>query len=219
MASDFLVKDIGDVFSLTEQQLAGLSMGRVNSKGEEIVLGDKVAKKLYAEIQKSKSRPLSAVLAALGVRTLGRTFGRRLETHYGDMAKIIKATPAELTNVDGIAIKKAEIIHAGLIEKIEVIKKLAEAGVTMTSTKKVATTGNPFVGKKIVITGSIPGYTRGQAQELLAELGATPSSSVSSSTHYLVADEESTTSSKYKKAEQLGTPILTPAKFLELAGK
>jgi DNA ligase (NAD+) len=214
-----LVNDISDVFGLTEKQLAELVM-RKTEEGKPVYLGEKVAKKVYEQIQKSKSRPLSAVLAALGVRTLGRTFGRRLEAHYGDMQKIVNASSEELTNVEGIAKTKADIIHAGLQEKLSVIAKLAQAGVTMTSTLTKPSSGsNPFVGKKVCITGSIPGYTRGQAQELLTEIGATASSSVSSSTHYLVADEESQTSSKYKKAVQLGTTIVTPAEFLKMAGK
>jgi DNA ligase (NAD+) len=214
-----LVTDISDVFALTEKQLAELVM-RTTDEGKPVYLGEKVAKKVYAEIQKSKTRPLSAVLAALGVRTLGRTFGRRLEAHYGDMSKIVNASAEQLTDVEGIAKTKADIIYAGLQEKLAVIARLAQAGVTMTSTlKKPASGTNPFVGKKVCITGSVPGYTRGQAQELLTELGATASSSVSSSTNYLVADEDSEGSSKYKKAVQLGTTILAPDEFLKMAGK
>lgn len=217
-----LVNDIADVFSLTEAQLTGLSMGRQNTKGEEILLGEKTAKKLYEQIQKSKARPLSAVLAALGVRTLGRTFGRRLEAHYGDMGKIVSASPAQLTAVEGIAIKKANLIHAGLLERRQVIAKLAKAGVTMVNTKKAPAVGNFFSGKKIAVTGSIPGYNRTQAQELMAEIGATAASSVSSNTDYLIADEndsEAIVSSKYKKAKALGTEIISPADFLSKAGK
>ena len=214
-----LVNNISDVFNLTEVQLANLSMGRKNKENEDILLGKTVAAKLYKQIQNSKKRPLSAVLAALGVRTLGRTFGRRLEAHYGDMGKIVSASVSDLTKVDGIAIKKAEIIHAGLQERLTLIQKLAEQGVTMTSTVKKPTTGNPFIGKKVVITGSVPGFTRGAAQEYLTEIGATASSSVSSNTDFLVADEESKGSSKYKKAESLGVQIISPEKFLELSGK
>jgi DNA ligase (NAD+) len=220
-----LVNDVADVFALTEDQLANLDMGRLKLdkvtglKTESVLLGKTMAAKLYKQIQDSKSRPLSAVLAALGVRTLGRTFGRRLEAYYGDMGKIVSASPADLTQVEGIAIKKAEIIHAGLRERLTLIKRLAEQGVTMTSQVKKPAGTNPFTGKKIVVTGSIPGYTRGQAQELMTEIGAVASSSVSSNTNFLVADEESKGSSKYKKAESLGVKIISPEEFLKLAGK
>lgn len=219
-----LVNDISDVFKLTELQLKNLDMGRLKNdkagnKTEKVTLGEKTAKKLYEEIQKSKTRPLSAVLAALGVRTLGRTFGRRLESHYGDMSKILAASAEELTKVEGIAIKKAEIIHAGLLQRREVIAKLAQAGVKMTTDQKAPVKSGPFTGKKIVVTGSIPGYTRGQAQQLMTDIGATASSGVSSNTDFLVADEddeETVKSSKYKKAKQLGTEIVSPKKFLQL---
>lgn len=218
-----LVNNIADVFDLTQEQLAKLDMGRLKkakdgTMTDKVVLGETVAAKIYAQIQNSKKRPLSAVLAALGVRTLGRTFGRRLEAHYGSMKAILSASVADLTNVDGIAIKKAEIIHAGLREKLPVITALAEHGVTMSRAAK-KNTASVFSGKKIVITGSIPGYTRGAAQELITEIGATASSSVSSNTDYLVADEESKGSSKYKKAQSLGVNIISPVDFLKLAGK
>lgn len=211
-----LVQDIADVFSLTVADLAGLEMG-VKKDGSASVLGEKTASKIYEQIQKSKTRPLSAVLAALGVRMLGRTFGRRLEAKFSGMGEILQASEEGLTQVEGIALPKAKVIHAGLREKLGVIKKLSDAGVTMNSAKP-ASTNSPFTGKKVCISGSIPGYSRGQAQELLTKLGASASSSVSSSTHYLIADEDSAGNSKYKKAQELGVTIITPAKFLELIG-
>lgn len=214
-----LIKDMADVFSLTKEQLSTLKMRKTDS-GQIVFLGEKVGAKVYEQIQNSKSRPLSAVLAALGVRTLGRTFGRRLEAYFGDMTKIVKASPEQLTQVEGIAIKKAEIIHKGLQERLPLILKLAQAGVTMTTTKKeVSANSSRFVGKKVCITGSIPGYTRGQAQELLTEIGAIASSGVSSNTDYLIADEESASSSKYKNAVKFQKPIISPEDFLKELGK
>jgi len=198
---------------LTPDDLSSLYMG--DNKDGDKLLGKTVGDKIYSEIQRSKSRPLSAVLAALGIRTLGRTFGRRLASHFGSMGAILKASVEDLIEVEGIAIKKAEIIHAGLREKRSVIVRLKDAGVTMNAEKKVVASSSRFTGKKIVVTGSIPGYTRSSAQELMASIGATPSSSVSSSTNLLVADEDSEGSSKYKKAVALGIEIISPEDFLK----
>ena len=211
-----LIEDIGDVFKLTKKQLSELEM-RESDSGNPVLVGDKVAEKIYTQIQKSKTRPLSAVLTALGVRWLGRTFGRRLEAAYPGMTEILKATPEDLTKVEGIALPKAQVIHAGLREKLPVIQKLNQAGVTMVSAKPKNTT-NPFVGKKIAITGSIPGYSRGQAQELLTSLGASATSSVSKNTDYLVSEEGNETNSKYVNAKKFGVPIITPNQFLQQAG-
>lgn len=209
-----LVNDIADVFTLTFDQLANLKMGE-KQDGSPSILGEKTAKKIFDEIQKSKARPLSAVLASLGVRMLGRTFGRRLEANFNNMAEIVAASPEELTKVEGIALPKAKVIHAGLREKLDVISKLNNAGVTMVSAKPKKQNAS-FTGKKICISGSIPGYTRGQAQELITQLGATASSSVSSNTNYLIADADSAGNSKYQKAVQLGVTIITPAQFLKM---
>lgn len=213
-----LVNDMADMFSLTKHQLVTLPMG-TNKEGETRELG-KNGEKIYEEILKSKTRPLYAVIAALGVRTLGRTYARRLESHYGSMKKILEASPAELTQIGGIAEKKAQLIHDGLKAKLPLIKKLAQAGVTMVSTAKVSSPANSlFKDKKIVISGSIPGMTRSEAQNYVIGLGGTPSSSVSSTTDYLIADAESAGNSKYKKAQQLGVRILSPKEFLTLANQ
>ena len=82
---------------------------------------------------------------------------------------------------------------------------------------KVTANGGYFTGKKIVVTGSVPGYTRSSIQEFLTSIGAVASSSVSSNTDFLVADADSEGSSKYKKASSLGVKILSPEEFLKLA--
>lgn len=209
------VRNIADVFDLTLEDLTGLYMGE--NKDSDKLLGETVGRKIYDQIQKSKSRPLAAVLAALGIRTLGRTFGRRMAGHFGSMGAILKASVADLTNVEGIAVKKAEIIYAGLREKRDIIVRLRDAGVTMVAEKPSAkATSNIFAGKKLVVSGSVPGYTRSSIQEFLTSIGAVASSSVSSNTDFLIADEESKGNSKYKKAESLGVRIITPEQFLTL---
>lgn len=212
------VNNIADVFDLTLHDLTELYMGE--NKDSEKVLGELVGGKIYDQIQKSKTRPLSAVLAALGIRTLGRTFGRRMAGHFGSMGAILKASVEDLTNVEGIALKKAEIIHAGLKEKRDIIVRLKNAGVTMVAEKpKNAQNNNVFNGKKVVVSGSIPGFTRSSIQEYLTSIGAVASSGVSSNTDFLIADEESKGNSKYKKAESLKVKIITPQQFLTLVGK
>lgn len=217
------VNDIADVFDLTFEDLANLDTGRVygenhkDKAGEPILLGETVARKIFDKIQVSKQRPFASVLAALGIRSLGRTFGRRLVQVYPDMASLLKASVTDLQNIEGIAVTKAELIHAGLVERHDVIVRLAKQGVNMKAPVKKVMGSSALSGKKIVISGSVPGYTRTSIQDKIAELGGVPSSSVSSSTDILVADDSATENSKYKKAVALGTvKIMSPEQFASM---
>lgn len=212
-----LVNDIADVFKVTKEQLANLDMGRVNSKGEAIVLGEKVAEKLYNQIQASKTRPLNTVLAALGIRTLGRSIGRWLTDEYGNMNDIVNASVEDLTKIEGIAQRKAQMIHDGLREKRDLIGRLSDAGVTMYARRAApAVIQGQLTGRKVCVSGTVPGYTRQTVETLLRNNGATPSSSVSRTTDFLVADEAAHGNSKYQAAERLGVRILTTDEFLRM---
>ncbi len=209
------VHSVSDVFKLTESELANLFMGRYNKDGEKSVLGETVAKKIYQQIQESKTRPFAKVLAALGIRSLGRTFGRTLAARYGSMAELLKASKTELASIEGIGEKKADMIYDGLREKIDVIKELYALGVNLADSRPVSATVSRVKGLKIVVSGNVPGYTRTTIQDKIAELGGVPSSSVSSSTNILVAGDDMTGNSKYQKAAQLGVKIVDPTDFLE----
>lgn len=218
-----LISSVADVFSLSEHELSNLIM-RYTDSGTPVLLGEKVGKKIYAEIQKSKDVPLARVIAALGIRTLGRTFGKRLSAHFGSMEAICSASIPELQNVEGIS-RKAEVIHAGLRKNADVIAALAAAGVNMVADKPSAAVdgGAVLTGKNVCVTGSmkgsaLDGLTRTQVQELIESHGGRAASSVSSSTHILVAAE--TGSSKYKKALTMGDKIqiLSPQDFAGLLG-
>lgn len=216
-----LVNDIGDVFLLSKETLETLDMGRVNKDGEVIVLGEKTADKLYKKIQGSKTRPLNAVLASLGVRTLGRSVGRWLADAYPHMDSIFEATPASLARIEGIGETKANLIHEGLQSKKDLIVKLGAAGVNMAAVKRepvrnVAPARGGIAGMRICVTGSVPGYTRSGVADLLRAHGATSASSVSGTTDLLVAEAGAENNSKYQAAVRLRKTIITPEAFLRM---
>ncbi|MCC3301519.1 NAD-dependent DNA ligase LigA [Arthrobacter sp. zg-Y895] len=223
-----LVRDVSDIFHLTEDQLANLRLGRAES-GADRVLGVKKARKIMAEIEQAKSRPLNRVITALAMRYTGRTFGRRLAARFGTMENLRRASVEELAGVEGIGKAKAEVIHAALKDNGPVIDRLAAAGVNMGTpvsapmkAAKAATLVTPEgEAMNVVITGSLKGsalgsLTRAGAQELIEANGGRAAGSVSKTTSLLVCAEPG--SSKFLRAQELGIRIVTPDEFAEMLG-
>lgn len=218
------LNDTADVFTLTKEELTNIKVGSgVNMDGSDRVLGETSAQKIYDNIQKSKDKPLSIVIASLGIRMLGRTFGRRLAAKFHTMSNIQDLTLADWLAQDdmGIAQKRAEVFHEGILNRAPLIEKLAAQGVNMGSEEESSPASKALEGLKIVVTGSMKGsplenLTREGMKDLIESHGAKSSSSVSSTTSILVCGEEG--SSKWKKAKELGIEILTPAEFAEKVG-
>jgi DNA ligase (NAD+) len=221
-----LVKDVGDLFALTEDQLAGLELGETSTGGVR-TLGQKNAAKIMAEIDKAKSQPLNRVITALSMRFTGRTFGRRLASEFGTMEALQAATVSQLANVEGIGEKKAEVIHEQLKKNAPVIAKLRAAGVNMGAPKAPPAAGAkaPKLAKpdgkpmNVVVTGSVKGsplgtLSRSGVQELIEAKGGKASGSVSKTTDLLVCAEPG--SSKFLKAQELGIRIVTPDEFAQM---
>jgi DNA ligase (NAD+) len=215
-----VVTDLADLFMLTQQQLAELVMGYTEN-GKVKLLGEKVAQKLYANLQNAKNQPLSRVLSALGIRMMGRTFGRRLATHFGSMSKIQQATMEDFLAVDGVAIGRAEEFVLGFERNRALIAKLKNAGFKslLTENQPEIRTQKPAVnqsqtlaGMSVVVTGSVEGYSRTQLTELIESLGGKSSSSVTSKTSLVVLGENA--GSKADKAKSLGLRTLDAASFL-----
>lgn len=210
-----LVNNIADLYDLTVDQIANVQVG-TTATGSARLIGETVAAKLVAEIEKSKAQPFNRVITALGIRKTGRTMGRRLAAKFPTMDALRAASVADLTTVEGIGTDKADYIHAGLAEMADIIDRLEAAGVNMGEEK--ATTGDlPLAGKTYVISGSIPGYTRTTAQERIEALGGTASSSVSANTTALITSE--TTTSKAVKAAKLGVAVIDPTEFAKVLGQ
>ena len=208
-----IVNDVADLFTLDVPTLANtpLDGGRL--------VGEKVATKIIAEIEKAKGASFNRVLTGLAIRTLGRTFGRRLAAAFPTMDALRNATLADLAALEGVGVKKAAIIRAGLDSAIErgVLDRLAAAGVNMGAEPTAASGDLPLRGMTVVISGSIPGLSRTEAQEVVEANGGKSSSSVSKTTSLLVS--EPSTSSKYVKAQSLGVKIVEPTEFLAMIGR
>ncbi|MGW6464950.1 NAD-dependent DNA ligase LigA [Streptomyces rubiginosohelvolus] len=228
-----LVADFADLFTLEREQLLALDR-----------MGETSTDNLLAAIETARTRPLSRVFCALGVRGTGRSMSRRIARYFATMDRIVAADVETLQRVDGIGKEKAAAVVAELVELAPLIDKLVAAGVSMTEPgatpppepgaeeEAVAGAGAeavgdagagsalPLAGMTVVVTGAMSGalekLSRNQMNELIERAGGKSSSSVSKRTSLLVAGEKA--GSKRTKAEDLGVRIAVPEEFAELVG-
>lgn len=214
------VADVADYYSLTEDELAATSTGRVNKDGEIIRLGHTIAAKLVAAIEASKSRPFARVLFGLGIRHVGKTTAELLADAFPSMEALAAAGEGELAEVNSIGPKVAHGVWLFFRtpDNVSVIERLRTAGVTMAAEAMAPGEEVPQVlsGLTFVLTGTLAasGMTRDEAGARLRAMGAKVSGSVSKKTSFVVAGESA--GSKYDKAVSLGVPVLDEAALLHL---
>lgn len=212
--------DVADYYSLSEEELASLDMGRVKADGEAVRLGHTVAKKLVAAIEASKSRPFARVLFGLGIRHVGKTTGEAIAAAFPSMEVLAAAGEDELASIYGVGPKVAHgmWLFFRTPDNVSVIDRLRAAGVTMADEAAEPGEEAPQVlaGLTFVLTGTLvnSGMTRDEAGARLKAMGAKVSGSVSKKTSFLVAGESA--GSKYDKAIALGVPVLDEAQLLHL---
>ena len=176
--------------------------------------GDTQAKKLLKAIEESRSRDLSRLIFALGIRQVGAKAGKTLAGHFGNLDALMHASLEELTGVDDVG----EITARNILDWFaqpsarEMIGRLRAAGVNFESQRTV--TDSRFAGMTFVLTGALTKFTRDQATEQIERFGGKASGSVSKKTTYVVVGENA--GSKERKARDLGIPILSEDDFLAM---
>jgi len=210
-----LVSDIADLYDLTQEQLANLPLG-TTATGQARLLGQKTAERILTSLrEQTKAQPLARVITALGIRATGRTMGRRLAARFRTLDALRAATLEELASVEGVGDVKAATIRAGLTEMAPVIDRLVAAGVATAIEEAPAAAGPlPLAGRKVCVTGTVPGLTRSEADAATLALGGEAVGSVSRKTDLVVVGEGA--GSKADKARQLGVPIMDAAEFAAL---
>jgi DNA ligase (NAD+) len=217
-----LVKRRGDFFRLTVEDLEGLER-----------FGRKSAENLHAAIQKARRRPLERIIAALGIPQVGWTTAIEL-AHWlaarvpageawltraaADLRRVATEEPARFEEIEGVGPTVAASLAASFGEGgrgEEILTDLADAGVEaeLPAPRATAAAG-PLAGKSVVVTGTLEGYSRQEAEEAIRSAGGKPAGSVSKKTDYVVAGESA--GSKLAKAQELGVPVLDEEAFRRL---
>ncbi|HEX7948703.1 MAG TPA: BRCT domain-containing protein [Candidatus Limnocylindrales bacterium] len=224
-----LVKRRGDFYRLSVEDLEGLDR-----------FARKSAENLHAAIQKSRRRPLERIIAALGIPQVGWTTAIDLaawlatELPRGDdepmtgsdgwfaraaafLAETAHEHPERFEDVSGVG----PTVAASLAEYfagpgLEVLDDLVDAGVEpeLPTPRPTGEAAGPLAGKTVVVTGTLEGFTRPEAEAAIRAAGGKPGGSVSKKTDYVVAGESA--GSKLAKAQELGVPVLDEAGFREL---
>ncbi len=198
-----LVSTPADLYYLEAQSVAALER-----------MGKKSAENLISAIDASRGQGLARLLSAFGIRQVGASAGKTLARHYHDLDSLMQASAEELMRIDDIGpITASYLVDWFSSEQSQhQIRRLREAGVSFDSREEIA--DSRFAGKTFVLTGTLEGYTRDEATEIIERFGGKASGSVSKKTDYVLAGEAA--GSKLAKAQSLGIPILTEAQFRDM---
>ncbi|MGV0741986.1 NAD-dependent DNA ligase LigA [Mycolicibacterium sp. XJ870] len=205
-----VIADEGDLFTLTADDLLRTEL--FTTKAGELSAN---GKRLLANLDKAKAQPLWRVLVALSIRHVGPTAARALATEFASLDAIVEASEEQLAAVEGVGptIAAAVVDWFGVDWHRAIVDKWREAGVRMAD-ERDASVARTLEGLSIVVTGSLPGYSRDEAKEAIISRGGKAASSVSKKTAYVVAGDAP--GSKYDKAVELGVPILDEDGFRQL---
>ena len=200
------VKDVGDLYSLTLEQIAGLPR-----------MAEKSASNLLAQIEASKSRDLSNLIYALGIRHVGERTAGILAHEFGSLEKFAEATVEELDAIPEIGLTVAESVRDWFDDEGNraLCERLRAAGInTEAESKAGGSIDERFSGKQFVLTGTLAGFTRDEARALIEARGGRVNSSVSKKTDFVVAGEAA--GSKLDKAQSLGVAVIDEEAFKDM---
>ena len=200
-----LVRDAADLYSLKKENVLKLER-----------MGERSADKLLAAIAASKANELDKLLFALGIRHVGAKVARTLAVEFGSMEALLIAEADQLAAIRdiGAVIAESVVTWLSVPTNRDLLERLAAAGLTMTFTAPASSEDNPFFGKTLVFTGTMPTLGRAEAKTMAQDAGAKVSGSVSKKTDYVIAGAEA--GSKLEKAQALGVTVLDEADFLKM---
>lgn len=194
-----LVKDVADLYTLKKDDLLKLE-GFAEKKVENILNA----------IEASKQQPLARFITALGIRGVGEVVAAELASRYADLDQLRLASIDELEQIEGIGPNIAQAIHDWFVnpENQKLLEKFKKVGFWPRRVSiEQPVTQKPLEGLVFVVTGTLSGFTRDGVKEYIQKYGGKVSSSVSRKTDYLLVGDNP--GSKYEKAQQLGTKIIS----------
>lgn len=201
-----LINNIADIYKLTFENIASLKKN-----------GKKFAQNLIDSINKSKDNDLYRLITALGIRHVGVKASKLLARKYKTIDNLINSEFEDLSNINDIGPIVANSIKEFFMQDQtkDLINKLKQAGVNTVANEE-ENIDSRFDGKTFVLTGSLEGFTRAQASNIIERFGGKISNSVSKKTDYVIAGEEA--GSKLTKAQNLGVKVLSEEQFKKIIG-
>lgn len=203
-----LLRDFGDLYTLTLEQVAGLER-----------MAKKSATNLLNQIEASKTRDLPNLVYALGIRHVGDRTAGLLARHFGSLEALAKASVEELDDIPEIGLTVAESVHDWFADQgnLELCERLRASEVKTTLTRSAdQVVDERFVNKQFVLTGTLASFTRDEAKAQIEARGGRVMSSVSKKTDFVIAGEEA--GSKLEKANELNIAVLDEAGFKKMLG-
>jgi DNA ligase (NAD+) len=202
-----LVRSLPDLYRLTKEQLLELEG-----------FGEISASNAIEQIEASRTRvPFGRVLLGLNIVGVGWVLAQNLARHFGDIDRLMAATPEELAEVEGFGPDRAEVVAEWFADDANraLVAELRAIGLTFELADDDRPVEGPLTGNQYVVTGTLDGFTREEASAALEALGAKVSDNVSKKTTAVFVGE-SPGNSKLTKAEKAGVPLLTEADLNEL---
>ncbi|MFN8525514.1 MAG: NAD-dependent DNA ligase LigA [Chloroflexota bacterium] len=202
-----LVRDPADIYRLSRDQLVQLER-----------MAEKSAQNVIDAIEVSRGRPLTRVIIALGIPMVGEQVAGLLVSHFSSLDALMAAPVEEITAVDGVGPKIAASVREYFDEQInrDIVERLRAAGLSFEAQGQAGPRDGPLSGKSFVVTGRLTRASRDEIEGRIKELGGQVGDSVTKKTDYLVVGEAA--GSKLKRAQQLGTTILSEDELDELIG-
>jgi DNA ligase (NAD+) len=200
-----LVRDVADIYRLRAEDL-------LKFEG----FGDVSVSNLLRATEASKSRPLPRLLVGLGVKHLGPAAAEALARGFGTLDAIMNASEADLATTAGVGgVIAASVVHwfADPAHR-DMVERLRGAGVAFGNVV-VSRLPQVLAGKAVVVTGTLEGWSREEAEAAIKDRGGKSPGSVSKKTYAVVVGADPG-ASKLSKADELGVPILDEAGFAAL---
>ena len=201
-----LIRDAGDLYSLTKEQVEGLER-----------FADKSATNLINSIKDSPNVPYERVLYAMGIRHVGETVARKLARQFSSLVHLRAASFDELILADEVGEKIAESIIRYFEDpnNQRLVEKLEAAGLRFRTDETSANTGNKLKSLTFVISGTFRKHSRDELKQIIEENGGKNAASVSTRTSYLLGGE-GIGPGKLKKVKELGISVLSEEEFLKM---
>ncbi|MGH8915986.1 MAG: NAD-dependent DNA ligase LigA [Acidimicrobiia bacterium] len=206
LLAEGLINDPADIFTFDVEQL----MGREG-------WGEISVSNLRAAIESAKDRPVARLLTALGIRHVGSTIARTLVHYFQGLPALMAAGEDEISEVEGIGPTIARGVAEWAADPVnrDLVAKLGAAGVRLTEEVEEGIAGDLLAGATFVVSGTVEGFTREEAQTAIEQRGGKATGSVSSKTTALIVGD-APGASKTSKAEEFGVPIIDGDTFEKL---